>query len=57
MDAVPEFHAEVPQAKSVSEGLAHGPYAAARSGVEPMTLRLRVTDSNQSTTHAPQFLL
>src|SRR6218665_2252103 len=40
-DTVPEFHAEAPQA-TVSEGLAQGPYVAARAGVEPTTLRLRV---------------
>src|SRR6218665_120444 len=33
-DTVPEFHAEAPQA-TVSEGLAQGPYVAARAGVEP----------------------
>ena len=32
-----EFHAEAPQA-NVSEGLAQGPYVAARASVEPMTL-------------------
>ena|SRR6218665_2499615 len=30
-DIVPEFHAEAPQA-TVSEGLAQGPYVAARAG-------------------------
>jgi len=33
-DTVSEFHAEAPQA-TVSEGLARGPYVAARAGVEP----------------------
>ena len=33
---MPEFHAEAPQA-TVSWGLAQGPYAAARVGVEPTT--------------------
>jgi len=32
MDTVPEFHAEAPQA-IVSQGLAQGPYVAARTGV------------------------
>jgi len=34
---VPEFHAKAPKA-TVSEGLAQGPYTAARAGVEHMTL-------------------
>src|SRR6218665_3202515 len=38
--SVPEFHAGAPQA-NVSEGLAQGPYVAARAGVEPMTLRTK----------------
>jgi len=33
MDTVPEFHTEAPQ-PTVSEGLAQGPYVAARAGVE-----------------------
>jgi len=41
---MPEFHAEAPQA-TVSEGLAQGPYVAARAGVEPTTLRLKASDS------------
>ena len=39
-----EFHAKAPQA-TVSEGLAQGPYVAARVGVEPMTLRTKGADS------------
>ena len=39
---VPEFHAEV------SEGLAQGPYVAARAGVEPMTLRTKDVDSTNA---------
>jgi len=35
---VSEFHAEAPQA-TVSEGLAQGPYVAARAGFEPTTIR------------------
>jgi len=41
---VPEFHAEAPQA-TASEGLAKGPYVAARVGVELMTLRTKGVDS------------
>src|SRR6218665_1633050 len=37
-NTVPEFHAEGPQA-TASEGLAQGPYVAARAGFEPATLR------------------
>ena len=37
MDTVSEFHAEAPQA-TASEGLAQGPYMAAKAGFEPMTL-------------------
>ena len=50
MDTVVEFNAEASQ-ESVSEGLAQGPYMAARAGVEPMTLRTKGVDS---TTHAPR---
>ena len=39
-----EFHAEAPQA-TVSQGLAQGPYVAARAGFEPATLRTRVDES------------
>src|SRR6218665_2286091 len=42
-DTVSGFHAEAPQA-TVSKGLAQGSYVAARAGVEPTTLRLRVID-------------
>ena len=40
MDTLPKFHAEVPQA-TASEGLAQGPYVAAREGFKPATLRTR----------------
>ena len=50
-DTVPEFHAEAPQA-TVSEGLAQGPYVAARAGVEPMTLRTKGVDSTNAP-HTP----
>ena len=36
-DTVSEFHTEAPQA-TVSEGLAQGPYVAARAGFKPTTL-------------------
>ena len=39
-----KFHAEAPQA-TVSEGLAQGPYVAARAGVEPLTLLTKGVDS------------
>ena len=35
-----EFHAEASQA-TLSEGLAQGPYVAARVGFEPTTLRMK----------------
>jgi len=47
---VPEFHAEAPQA-TVSEGLAQGPYVAARAGAEPMTLRTKGVDFLQMAIH------
>ena len=37
---MPEYHSEAQQA-TVSEGLAQGPYVAARAGIEPMTLRTK----------------
>ena len=46
MDTVPEFHAEAPQA-TVSEGLAQGPYVAARMGLEPTTLRTKRIESTK----------
>src|SRR6218665_11645 len=33
---------------TVSEGLAQGPYMAAKAGVEPMTPRLKVIDSTKA---------
>ena len=44
---MPEFHAETPQA-TMSEGLAQGPYVAARAGVKPMTLRTKGVDSTKA---------
>ena len=56
-DTVPEFHAEAPQAIA-SERLAQCPYMAARAGVEPTTLRLRVIapnwDCQMGPTHCPK---
>ena len=42
-----ELHAEAPQA-TVSEGLAQGPYVAARAGDEPLTLRTKGIDSTNT---------
>ena len=47
---MPEFHAEVPQA-TASEGLAQGPYVAARVGFKPANLR---TKGNKSTNEPPR---
>jgi len=44
MDTVSEFHAKAPQA-TASEGLAQGPYVAARAGSEPTTLRMKGPES------------
>ena len=46
-------HAEAPQA-TVSEGLAQGPYMAARARVEPATLRTKGVDSTNAT-HTPHL--
>ena len=51
MDTVPEFHTKAPQA-TVSEGLAQGPYVAARVGVKPMTLWTKGVDSTNAP-HTP----
>ena len=40
---MPEFHAEAPQA-TASEGLAEGPYVAARVGFKPTTLQSTAID-------------
>jgi len=47
MNTVPEYHSEAPQA-TVNEGLAQGPYVAARAGVAPMTLRTIDVDSTNA---------
>ena len=46
-DTVSEFHAEAPQAIA-GKGLAQGSYVAARAGVEPTTLRLKVIISTKA---------
>ena len=42
-NTVSEFHAEAHR-QTTNKGLAQGPYVAARAGVEPTTVRLRVID-------------
>ena len=44
-----EFHAEAPQANA-SEGLAQGPYVAAKAGLEPATLRTKGVESTNEPT-------
>ena len=44
---MPEFHAEAPRPPA-SEGLALGPYVAARAGIEPTTLWLKVIVSTKA---------
>src|SRR6218665_1001929 len=41
-DTVSEFHAEAHRHATAGKGLAQFPYVAARAGVEPTTLRLKV---------------
>ena len=43
-NAVPEFHAEAPQA-TASKGLIQGPYVADRAGLEPATLQTKGVES------------
>src|SRR6218665_2171096 len=55
-DTVSEFHAEAHRQLQVTcKGLAQDPYVAARAGVEPTTLRLKVIVSTKApprpTTH------
>ena len=47
-DTVSKFHAEAHRQLSAGKGLAQGPYVAAKAGVEPMTLRLKVIDSSNA---------
>src|SRR6218665_2518128 len=49
-DTGSEIHAEAPQV-TASEGLAQGPYVAARAGFEPMTLE---TKGDESTNEPPR---
>src|SRR6218665_997748 len=51
-DTVSEFRSAQATVQNVSKGLAQGPYVAARAGVEPTTLRLKVIVS----TNAPPRL-
>ena len=51
MDTVSEFHVEPPQT-TASDGLAQGPYVAARTGFEPVILRTKGAES----TNAPPRL-
>ena len=44
IDTVSDFYSETLQA-TVSEGIAQGPYVAARAGFEPTTLRSKGIDS------------
>ena len=46
IDTVSEFHAEAPP-PTVSEGLAQGPYVAARAGFEPTNPRSTAIDSTK----------
>ena len=48
-DTVSEFYTKTPQA-TVSEGLAQGPFMAARVGFEPSTLRPTGIDSTNEPT-------
>jgi len=47
---VPEFHTEAPQA-TASEGLAQGPYVAARAVFEPAPLRTKGDESTNVPLH------
>src|SRR6218665_3612889 len=47
-DTVSEFHARRSAQATAGKGLARGPYMAARAGVEPTTLRLRVISSTNA---------
>ena len=50
MDTASEFHAKAPQAIA-SEGLAQGPYVAARAGFEPTTLQTNLLQTNLPISH------
>ena len=47
-----QFYAKVPQA-TASEGLAQGPYVAARAGFEPATLRTKGDESTNEPRRPP----
>ena len=49
-----EFQAEVAQA-TVSEGLAQGPYVAARAGFEPTTLRTKGDESTNEPSYPTMY--
>src|SRR6218665_1247763 len=53
VDTAQEFHAEAPQA-TASEGLAQGPYVAARAGFKPLTLW---TKGDESTNETPYLTM
>jgi len=53
---VSKFHAEAPQA-TASEGLAHGPYVAARAGFEPATLHTKGVESTNGSPRPTLFVL
>ena len=54
-NTVPGFPSEAPQA-IVSEGLAKGPYEAARAGVKSMTIWTKGVDSTNAL-HTPTILM
>ena len=56
MDTVSEFHKEAPQA-TVGEGLAQGPYVAARARFEPVTLRMKGIESANEPTRPTTYIL
>ena len=51
-----EFHAEASQA-TASEGLAQGPYVAARAGFEPSTYRTKGDESTNEPPHLTRLYL
>ena len=50
-----EFHAEEPR-EIASEGLAQGPYVAARAGFEPVTIQTKGAESTNEPT-SPTFII
>ena len=55
LDTVSEFHAEAPQV-TASEGLAQGPYVAARARFEPTTFCTKGDESTNEPPHRTKFL-